>query len=101
MHMHLLYLSRVAQSIRFFSPARLGAVVYSFVAENMQPGTLRSHEYLRKRLFEHVTELVQFFNRPENECIVDSNQFLRLNFCVVVRCIAQDLGGMEELFDKA
>ena len=70
--------------------------MYAYVSESMKPGTLCSNETLRKLFLTHITDTMQFFGRPENETIGDSNQFLRYNFCVTVKSVAQDLRGQED-----
>jgi hypothetical protein len=55
---------------------------------------------LRKALFAFIAEAMQFFVRPENESLIDTNQFLRCNVCVIIRATAQDLGGDDALIDR-
>ena len=75
--------------------------MYAYVGESMKPGTLVNREALRKIFLAHISDTMAFFARPENETIGDSNQFLRYNFCVTVKCVAQDLRGQEDRISKA
>lgn len=75
--------------------------VYAYVGESMKPATLCSNDALRKLFIAHISDTMAFFARPENETIGDSNQFLRYNFCVTVKSVAQDLRGQEDRIAKA
>lgn len=66
----------------------------------MKPGTLCVNDTLLKLFLGHISDTMTFFGRPENETIGDSNQFLRYNFCVTVKCVAQDLKGQEDRISK-
>lgn len=55
----------------------------------MKPGTLRNSEALRTHYLSFITETLQYLS--VNEFIWDNLQILRYHFCIIVRCVAQEL----------
>ena len=65
----------------------------------MKRGTLLENDALRNHCVGYIQETSLYLS-TWSEFIWDNLQFLRYNFCVIVRSIAQELQFQDHLFDK-
>eukprot|EP01114_Cavostelium_apophysatum_P016622 TRINITY_DN4773_c0_g1_i3.p1 TRINITY_DN4773_c0_g1~~TRINITY_DN4773_c0_g1_i3.p1 ORF type:complete len:1182 (-),score=328.56 TRINITY_DN4773_c0_g1_i3:44-3589(-) len=76
------------------------SMIYSSLAETMTSGTLAKNEVVRRNFVLYLQETCQYLSQPEYEFIWDSLQFLRYHFCIIVRCVGQELQFVPDLLDK-